>query len=329
MGPQCMTEQPVLLGPKMDEKENAPVDPVGQDVSSMGQGEPVDRSGPVGPQSTTEQSALLGLMTDGTENTPVCPGGPDMNSAGRGEPMDRSGPMGSQSRTKQPVLLRVHTDKRGNAPNDPVGHNVMLAGRGEMVRLDVDQVEDISANIVHPGVKMFSNQPVTDGPAGPDRTRRPAGTEWIHTERDADRPTADGPVAKLFNLDPLCPSGMPFLDELYQPLAIGPVGQPFITGPLGEHVSEPDCKRISQICSGPEGSTGVLDAVNQTGSAVQTDRLSTINGPATSGNIPPSSDLDGHSWNEQWENMSENLTYSASGQTVGSDCEGSGRVPLI
>ena len=124
---------------------------------------------------------------------------------------------------------------------------------------------------------------------------------------------------------------MPFLDEFYQPLAIGPVGQPFITGPLGEHVSEPDRKWRSQIYSGPEGSTGVLDAVNQNGSDVQTDRLSisTTNGPASSGNIPPSSDSGVHSWNEQWENMTENSTHSASGQTVGSDCEGSGRVPLI
>ena len=120
----------------------------------------------------------------------------------------------------------------------------------------------------------------------------------MHAEHDADRPTAGGPVAKLFNSDP---SGMPFLDELYQPLAIGPVGQPFITGPLGEYVSEPDCKRRSQKYSGPEGSTGVLDAVNQTGSDVQTDRLriSTTNGQASSGNIPPSSDSRVHSWNEQ------------------------------
>ena len=82
VGPQSTTEQPVLLGPKMDEKGNAPVDPVGQDVNSTGQGEPADRSGPVGPQGTTEQSVLLGLKTDRTENTPVYPGGPDMNSAG-------------------------------------------------------------------------------------------------------------------------------------------------------------------------------------------------------------------------------------------------------
>ena len=256
---------------------------------------------------------------------------------------------GSRSRTDQPVLLRVITDKRGNAPNDPVGHDVMLAGRGEMVdrpdrvgphsnteqsvflRSDVDQVNHISANIVHPGAKMFRSQPVADGPAGPDRTRHPVGTEWMHAEHDADRPTAGGPVAKLFNSDPLCPSGMPFLDELYQPLAIGPVGHPFITGPLGECVSEPDCKRRRRRYSGPEGSTGVLDAVNQTGSDVQPDRLriGTTNGQASSGNIPPSSDSGVHSWNEQWENMSENSTFSASGQTVGSDCEGSGRVPLI
>ena len=137
-------------------------------------------------------------------------------------------------------------------------------------------------------------------------------------------------MAKLFTSDPSCPSGMPFFDELYQPLAIGPVGQPFVTGPLGEHVSEPDCKWRSQIYNGPGGSTGIMDAVNQTGRDVQTGRLSicTRNGPASSGNIPPSSDSGVHSWNEQWENMSENLTYSAAGQTVGSDCEGSGRMPL-
>ena len=192
-------------------------------------------------------------------------------------------------------------------------------------------MEHISAKIVHPGVKMSRSQPVTDGPAGPDRTRRPVGTEWRHAEHAADRPTAGGPVAKLFNSDPLCPSGMPFLDELYPPLAIGPVGQPFITGPLGDDVSEPDCKRRNRRYGGPEGSTGVLDAVYQTGRDVQTDRLriGSTNGQASSGKIPQSCDSGVHSWNEQWEYMSENSTYSASGQTVGSDCEGSGRVPLI
>ena len=156
---------------------------------------------------------------------------------------------------------------------------------------------------------------------GHDKTRRLVGTERMHAVNDSDRPTAGGPVGQLFNSDPLGPSGMPSLDELYQPLAVGPVGQPFITGPLGNHVSEPDCRRTNRINSGPGGSTGVLDPVNQTRSDVQTDRLSigTINGPANSGDTPPSSDSGVHSWKEQWENMSENSTDSASEQTVRSN----------
>ena len=38
-------------------------------------------------------------------------------------------------------------------------------------------------------------------------------------------------MGRLFKLDPLGPSRMSSLDELNQPLAVGPVGQPFITGP--------------------------------------------------------------------------------------------------
>ena len=57
--------------------------------------------------------------------------------------------------------------------------------------------------------------------------------------------------------------------------------------------------------------------------------INAANGPASSSNTPPSSDSGVHSWNEQWENISENSTYNAAGQTVGSDCESSGRVHLI
>ena len=340
VGPQNTSERPVWLDLRMNENEKAPVNPLGQTVNLMGQNEPV------GPQNSTEQSALLRLMTDGTKNTVVCHGGPDVNLAGRGEPVNRSG---SGRNTDQSVLLCINTDKRRNAPNDPVGHDVMLAGRGELVdrpdrvgpyskteqsvflRSDVDQVEHISANIVHPGVKMSRSQPVTDGPADPVRTCRPVGTEWRHAEDAVDRPTAGDPVVKLFNSDPLCPSGMSLPDELYPPLALGPMGQPFITGPLGDDLSEPYCTWRNRSYGGPEGSTGVLDAVYQTGHDVQTDRLriGSTNGQASSGNIPQSCDSGVHSWNEQWEYMSENSTYSASAQTVGSDCEGSGRVPLI
>ena len=135
----------------------------------------------------------------------------------RREPVDRSDPLGPQSTYEQPVLLGLVADDRGNAPTDPVGHNAILAGRGEMVDrldlvgphnsteqsvflgLDVDQVEHVPANIVHPGAEMYCNQPVTDGPAGPDRTSRPVGTDGIHAIYDVDRPMAGGPVGPVFN----------------------------------------------------------------------------------------------------------------------------------
>ena len=187
----------------MDEKKNAPGGSVGLDVNSTGQGEPVDRSGSVGPQGTTEQSVLLGLKTDGMENAPMDPGGSDMNSVGRGEPVCRPGLVGPQNRTERSVSPGIDADQVGHVPASPVD----------------------------PEVLRHRNQSFTDRPVGHDETRRPVGTEWMHAVNDLDRPMAGGPVGQLFDSDPLCPSGMPFLDELYQPLAVGPVynwaaGQP-------------------------------------------------------------------------------------------------------
>ena len=151
---------------------------------------------------------MLGLHTDESENDSADPLGPDVIPARRGEPVNRSGQGGPQSNTEQPVLLGFNTDKRGNAPTGPVGHDVILAGRGEMVDqpglvgshnrteqsvflgLEVDQVEHVPASIVDPGVRMYRNQPVTDGPAGQDRTRRPVGTEGMHAVNNSE--SADG-----------------------------------------------------------------------------------------------------------------------------------------
>ena len=169
----------------------------------------------------------------------------------------------------------------------PVGHDVMLAGRGEMVdgpdlvgphssteqsvvlRLDVDQVEHVPANIVHPGVKMFRNQPVTDGPAGPDRTRRPVGTDGMHAVHDADRPTAGGPVGRLFNLGPLDPSRMPSLDESNQPLAMGPLGTEGIHA-----VNDSD----RPTAGGPVGRLFSLDPMGPSGMSSSGDRNQFITG---------------------------------------------------
>ena len=82
---------------------------------------------------------------------------------------------------------------------------------------------------------------------------------------------------------------------------------------------ESDCRQTNRIDSGPGGSAGVPDPVNQTGSDIQTGRLKigTVGGPASSEDTSPSSDSGVHSLGEQWENMSTNYMDMESEQNEG------------
>ena len=113
--------------------------------------------------------------------------------AGRRETLDRPDPVGPHRSTEQSVFLG----------------------------LDVDQV---SANIVHPGVEMSRIQPVADGPSGSDRRRRPVGTDEMYAVHDEVRPTAGGPVGRFPDPGPLKYSKMSSPDDSYQPLVTGPLG---------------------------------------------------------------------------------------------------------
>ena len=91
-----------------------------------------------------------------------------------------------------------------------------------------------------------------------------------------------------------------------QPVAVGPVGQTFTTGPVGPYEMVSNCKRMDRIADSPVGSTVIPDPVEQTESPIQTDfmKIVTIDEPASLGDTPPSSDSSIHSLGEQWENMS-------------------------
>ena len=118
----------------------------------------------------------------------------------------------------------------------------------------------------------------------------------MYAVNDPYRPTAGGPLGRLFSLDPMGPRGMSSLGDGNQPPCLSTVGKPLITERLGDQVSEPDCKR-TQTRSESESDTGIPDPVIQTGSEVQTDRvnISTANGPTDSSVTPPSSDSGVHS----------------------------------
>ena len=128
---------------------------------------------------------------------------------------------------------------------DPVGPHCGTE-QSVFLRLDADQGEPTDR--VHPGVKMFHTQPVADGPAGPDRTRRPVGNDGMYAVHDEVRPTAGGPVGRFPNSGPLKYSKMSSPDDSYQPLLTGPLGtngmnaindpgRPTAGGPLGRPFS--------------------------------------------------------------------------------------------
>ena len=104
------------------------------------------------------------------------------------------------------------------------------------------------------------------------------------------------------------PRRMFSLDEINQLVAGGPVGHPFIPGPVGTHARVSKVKRMDQRDNSPVSSTGILGPVNQTGSHIRSDfvKISTINRLASSGGTLPSSDSGVHSLGEQCENMSTN-----------------------
>ena len=86
--------------------------------------------------------------------------------------------------------------------------------------LDVGRTKNVPFIRGQPGSMMCQIQPVADGPAGPDRTRRPVGTDGIQVLHDVDRPMAGGPVGPVLPSDPLGPSWMSSLDDLHQPLTV-------------------------------------------------------------------------------------------------------------
>ena len=284
---------------------------------------------------------------------------PDMNLD---KPMIGSGPVGQLSDTEQPITLGVMMKQGADGPIGPVGRDVLLTGRLEIVarpdpvgphsrpeqsvslRLDADQGEHIPTHRVHPGVKMFRAQPVADGPAGPDRTRRPVGTDEMYAVHDDVRPTAGGPVGRFPDPGPLKYSKISSPDDSYQPLFTGPLGtnemnaindlsRPTASGPLGRQCSlDPMGPRAMLSLGdgnqppsvGPVGrpwipeqpgdqvTCRIPDPVIQTGSEVHTDQvnISRVNGPTDSTVISPSSDSDMRSLGErltQTECVSESV----------------------
>ena len=266
--PADKLEPVVLLDPQLCKKDTDPVVPVNQDVNLKEDNGLVDRSGPGETQSMNEPSALLTLKTDWMENAALGPVGPDGNLSGR----DEGGDAPNYSVVRD-VLLTGQLEKVTRS--DPVGPH-SRQDQSVSLRLNTDQGEHIPTHRVHPGVKMFRAQPVADGPAGPDRSRRPVGTEEIHAVHDDVRPTAGGPVGRLPDPGTLKYRKISSPDDSYQPL---------VTGPLGTNELDAIVDRSRPTASGPLGRQCGLDPMGPRAILSLGD-----------GNQPPSVGPVGRSW---------------------------------
>ena len=159
--------------------------------------------------------------------------------------------------------------------SDPVGPH-SRQDQSVSLRLNTDQGEHIPTHRVHPGVKMFRAQPVADGPAGPDRSRRPVGTEEIHAVHVDVRPMAGGPVGRLPDPGPLRYRKISSPDDSYQPL---------FTGPLGTNELDAMVDRSRPTASGPLSRQCSLDPMGPRAILSLGD-----------GNQPPSVSPVGRSW---------------------------------
>ena len=234
---------------------------------------------------------------------------PNMSSAGREEPGDRSGLVGPRNKTEQPALLGSDVNQSGTAPVGPVGPNILMDRIQPVVEGPVGQ-NGTSRPVGREGMfpASISDQMMADGPVGRFATPGPVGPDRILSMRDPDRPVADSPVGRFLKFGPVGPRRMFSLDEINQQVAVCPVGHPVTPGPVGTQARVSEVKRMDQGDYSPVGSTGILGPVDQTGSHVRAKfgKIDSINGPASSGSTPPSSDSGIQSLGEQWENMSTN-----------------------
>ena len=225
VGPQSKTEQPVLLGLDADRVENAPVGPVGPDMSSAGRCEPVDRSGLVGPQNKTEQPVLLGLDADQVGNAPAGSVGPDIM-------MDRI----------QPVAQGPVGQNDSDRPTDdgPVGRFITHSPvRPDRILSTCDPDRTVADGPVDRLLKLgpvgpkriFSldepNQPVAVGPVGQAFTPGPVGTHVSVADCKRMDRIDDSPVGSTEILDPVNQTGRPIQTDL---MKIGTINRPASLG---------------------------------------------------------------------------------------------------
>ena len=343
------TDRPVWT----DEGGDGPNYSMGLEVLLAGCRETLDRPDPVGPYRSTEQSVSLRLDVDQVSAKIVHPG-VEMSRI----QLVADGPSASDKR-RRPVgteeMYAVHGEVRPTA-GGPVG---WFPDPGPLKYSKMSSPDDSYQPLVTGplGTNEMNaindlSRPTASGPLGRPCSLDPMGPRAMLSLGDGNQPPSVGPVGRPWipeqpgdqvtepdykrttrtRSESESDTGAPdsviqtgsevHTDRVNISMANGPTDSNVIP-PSSDSVVRSMGERVTQTKSESECVAGIRDPVIQTGSEVQTDRvnISTDNGLMNWRETSLSSDLGVHSWTEQWENMSENLTDSSVYHTVDSHQE--------
>ena len=150
------------------------------------------------------------------------------------KPVIRLGPVGRLKDTVQPMMTGKTTNSGRIRPPGPVGQDVRKTGYMDLMA-QPDPVgpyevgDDSVSSEINEGQSGHHIQPVTYGPAGLVRTRRPVGDVMLPALQDGVRPSAGGPVGQVPD---------PCVQIRSKNSAPVDSHQPLVTGKLGVNVSD-------------------------------------------------------------------------------------------
>ena len=219
---------------------------------------------------------------------------PPIFAAGSHYPVDQLGLVGPWDKTEQSVLPGSDKKKYETNPSGPVGTDASFRQIQPVAEGPVGQYithSQWAQMEFFPHVIQINRWMKAQWASITHETR------WVQT-CDPDQPSGIvGPVDPRNMFSQCIPD---------QPVAVGPVGQLFTTGPVGPCGIVANHELHDPIADSPMGLTETPDPVDEMERPIQIDFMKIVqtDGAASLVDTPPSSDSAVHSWGEQWENMS-------------------------
>ena len=356
------TEQPELIRIETNQGTISPPGQVGQHVLIAGHMEMMVRRDPVGPYEESEPSVSQGMIS------PPGPVGQHVLMAGHMEMMVQPDPGVPNEETEPSVSPGLDAGQVEQLPSTQMLPAVEMShiqpvadGPAGLVRTR-HPAGTVMPPVIQDGVQLLAGGPVGQFPdprfhisskdSSPDNSYQPLvtgplGENMSDASYDVVPRLVDDPLDRSTSVDPMGPREMLTLGDGIPPANMGPVGRPFMKGPLmrteekvytgsvntsvatgraepsevlvlSDSVIFSPGAQIHGIEEGSESATVKPDITIRTGGEGRTDdvKFDTNNGQSGSSVVSPSSDSGVHSLDEHWDCISTESGDSDSIQSI-------------